>query len=316
MREKFNRASMVKVRGGYSDRNGFNPVCKIIQVEDFDDRTRVILSNEIFQIIDLELDLSEKHGYDKQKFYIGQGFLKDVLSEVFGEVNYFDGNIFWKDVFKKIDNVICCAVVNEVLDIIEFICVWLEELCEERRESARRSYVFYDEPENDESVFSYINSIFERECIGYRFVNGEIIKNVDKTEITTIEDAANTDFDGCSKHIQKATHCLYNRENPDYKNSIKESISAVESICQVITGDSNATLGKALKRLEDNGVNMHSAMKSAFSSLYGYTSDKGGIRHAEGLFASDVSFEEAKYMLVSCCAFVNYLIAEYGKLEG
>lgn len=44
----------------------------------------------------------------------------------------------------------------------------------------------------------------------------------------------------------------------------------------------------------------------------GYTSDEGGIRHAEGLFESNVTFEEAKYMLVSCCAFVNYLIAEYG----
>ena len=29
----------------------------------------------------------------------------------------------------------------------------------------------------------------------------------------------------------------------------------------------------------------------------------------------NVTFEEAKYMLVSCCAFVNYLIAEYGKIK-
>ena len=47
--------------------------------------------------------------------------------------------------------------------------------------------------------------------------------------------------------------------------------------------------------------------------LYGYASDKGGIRHAEGLFESDVTFEEAKFMLVSCSAFINYLIAEFGK---
>ena len=49
--------------------------------------------------------------------------------------------------------------------------------------------------------------------------------------------------------------------------------------------------------------------------LFGYTSDEGGIRHAEGLFVSEVSFEEAKFMLVSCSAFVNYLISEYGKIK-
>ena len=62
-------------------------------------------------------------------------------------------------------------------------------------------------------------------------------------------------------------------------------------------------------------MHIHPAMENAFTSLYGYTSDEGGIRHAEGLFESNVTFEEAKYMLVSCCAFVNYLIAEYGKIK-
>ena len=41
--------------------------------------------------------------------------------------------------------------------------------------------------------------------------------------------------------------------------------------------------------------------------------DQGGIRHAEGMFESNVTFEEAKFMLVSCSAFINYMIAEYGK---
>ena len=31
---------------------------------------------------------------------------------------------------------------------------------------------------------------------------------------------------------------------------------------------------------------------------------------------NEVSFEEAKFMLVSCSAFVNYLISEYGKING
>ena len=58
------RKSMIKVRGGYSDRNGYNPVCNVAQVDDLDDRTRAILSNEVFQVVDIVLDFSEKpHGY-------------------------------------------------------------------------------------------------------------------------------------------------------------------------------------------------------------------------------------------------------------
>jgi hypothetical protein len=80
-----------------------------------------------------------------------------------------------------------------------------------------------------------------------------------------------------------------------------------------LTADEKATLGDALKQLEKRGLSIHPCLKTAFSKLYGYTTDQGGIRHAEGMFESNVTFEEAKFMLVSCSAFINYLIAEYGK---
>jgi hypothetical protein len=52
-------------------------------------------------------------------------------------------------------------------------------------------------------------------------------------------------------------------------------------------------------------------MRQGFLSLYGYTSDEDGIRHAI-LDESTVGFDEAKFMLVSCSAFVYFLI---GKAE-
>jgi hypothetical protein len=39
------------------------------------------------------------------------------------------------------------------------------------------------------------------------------------------------------------------RKATDFRNSIKESISAVEAMCQILTGDDKATLGQALKKL-------------------------------------------------------------------
>jgi len=58
---------------------------------------------------------------------------------------------------------------------------------------------------------------------------------------------------------------------------------------------------------------MHHALIKGFSSLYGYTSEADGIRHAL-LEEPHVGFDEAKYMLVSCSAFVNYLIAKISGL--
>ena len=104
------------------------------------------------------------------------------------------------------------------------------------------------------------------------------------------------------------------RKKPDYENSVKESISSVESMCSIITGLSGgaATLGNTLKKLKENGVNIHPALENAFKQLYGYTSDSGGIRHGSIEFVN-VASEDAKYMLVSCSAFVNYLTEKWIK---
>jgi hypothetical protein len=46
--------------------------------------------------------------------------------------------------------------------------------------------------------------------------------------------------------------------------------------------------------------------------LYGYTSDTHGIRHALK-DDSQPNAEDAKFMLVSCSAFVNYLVEKAQK---
>ena len=57
---------------------------------------------------------------------------------------------------------------------------------------------------------------------------------------------------------------------------------------------------------------MHPALEKAFISMYGYTSDEHGIRHAL-MDEPSLGFEDAKFMLVSCAGFVNYLRAKVAK---
>ena len=123
-----------------------------------------------------------------------------------------------------------------------------------------------------------------------------------------IDATAKAGLDGAHEHLRAALKLLGKKPEPDYRNSIKEAISAVESISKQLSGSGAQGLLGALDELSKH-VDIHGALKAGFIKLYGYTSDESGIRHAI-LDQPTVGFDEAKYMIVSCSAFVNYLIAK------
>jgi hypothetical protein len=159
----------------------------------------------------------------------------------------------------------------------------------------------------------FSNSVLEQELSAYRFVGGKITQITSEEEISEIEEALEVSepLKAVNTHLRRALDLLADRKSPDYRNSVKESMSAVEAICNQITKKEKATLGQALKEIETK-ISLHPALKSAFGSLYGYTSDAEGIRHAL-LDEPNLSFEDAKFMLVSCSAFINYLIIKATK---
>ncbi|NNT71456.1 hypothetical protein HKT18_04415 [Flavobacterium sp. IMCC34852] len=156
-----------------------------------------------------------------------------------------------------------------------------------------------------------INIILERENSAYRFVNSQLVQITSQLEIDEIEEAIlkSDKFSSVKIHLNTALNFLSDRKKPDYRNSIKESISAVESICKIFTGNDKATLGEALKKLEQS-YELHPALKKSFTSLYGYTSDDAGIRHALTENDRRIDFHEAKFILVTCSAFTNFLMSK------
>lgn len=156
-----------------------------------------------------------------------------------------------------------------------------------------------------------LNSTFERLDYAYRVVDDQIVEITDQEEIKAIEEAVRQ-TSSIKTHIENALKLLSSRPKPDYRNSIKESISAVEALCREITGEN--TLGPALKALEKKGVEISKFLNAGIEKLYVYTNDsKTGIRHALMDEAEVPTFDEAKFMLVTCCAFVNYI---QGKRKG
>jgi hypothetical protein len=283
----------VSLRGGFSDRNNIKPENTTIQTDSLDRRTRVALCNATNIIV--------YHGAlysDVFHEYRAQEFVKHVYADIYGQrVDWnktYDRNTVLAILLDTIEN----DDYDAVLTVIEYVAREVHRLCPMGVNYRGKLY----------TVSKIYNRIFEQEYVGYRFVGCKLTPITDPVEIASIEDAVSAEHDAVREHIEKALHLLSDRESPDYENSIKESISSVERLCSVIVGKST-TLGDALSKLQSKGMTINPQMKAAFDKLYAYTNGASGIRHAGQIDGPDATFAEAKFMLVSCCAFVNYLMA-------
>ena len=284
----------------FSQRIGITPIEKAIQISSIDKDLR----NSLWSVLtSFYWDTFDKYQYGNM------GRRTDYISGSNLDILF---TALWLDYFKKpidtiprlyYDNQDGLAVLRsyffkadwyEVYDFIEFVSI-------------------HGPNENRKNFISACNDFFERENSGYRFIDGKIIEISSSDEVCEIEEAIrkSTPYFGVRQHLSSAIALLSDKEKPDYRNSIKESISAVESLCKTVSQDEKATLGVALKILEKNGI-LHPALKSAFSSLYGYTNDADGIRHAL-MEESNLTNADARFMLISCSAFINYVIAATAK---
>jgi len=155
---------------------------------------------------------------------------------------------------------------------------------------------------DEDKIATAINSILEKEACAFRFVGKQIVPITDELELEAIDQAASNAPDAVKRHISRAIELLSDRNSPNYPNSVKEAVSAIEALCQTVTGDDKGTLGKLLGKIEG----LHPAFKAALSSMYGFTSDAEGIRHAL-LDEPTLTFTDAKFFLVQAAGFINYI---------
>jgi hypothetical protein len=153
------------------------------------------------------------------------------------------------------------------------------------------------------------NNRFEHFLVAFRFIGNEVTPVGTTAEAEAVNAAieAASSVAGAQHSLERATEMFADREKHDYPNSIKESISAVESIVKKVTG--KGELSKGLAELERAGLAIHPALRGAWVKMYGWTSDEDGIRHG-GIEAADADQALARYVLVTCSAFVSYLTEE------
>ena len=279
----------------FSQRKGLTPTGKTLQIDSIDEELKNSLWNA--------LTVFYWKNFNRPR--LDMGSRSDYISR--SNLNILFKSL-WLHYFKKPIDTIPTFFYDEsnglgVLRRYFFSAHWYEIY------DFIESIAAYGPEKNKEDFIKTCNIFLERENSAYRFVDGKIAEISSSDEIEEIEDAisSSTPYYGVRQHLSTAISMLSDRVNPDYRNSIKESISAVESLCRTVSGLEKATLWSSLKALENKEL-MHPALRSAFSSLYGYTNDSGGIRHAL-MEENNLTSADARFMLISCSAFINYVIA-------
>ena len=266
---------------------GLSPVRTALQVGSIDQALKNKLWNAFIEDFFVQhSDLSLK-GKDSNRAsvckYIWKHFFENRIDLI---PSYGNGVVMCHMVLDHIQNSFFNAQWFEIYDFVEFIA---------------GSFHL-------KSFINKCNIVLEQDMAGYRIVNDIIAQITSEEEISTIEQALDsTDaIKAVNVHLATALGFLSDRQTPDYRNSIKESISAVEALCRIAVSDDKATFGKAIAIIERQ-YSLHPTLKEAYSKIYGYTSDADGIRHAMLEDGLPIEFEDAKFMLVSCSAFINYL---------
>lgn len=271
------------MRKRFSEKYGHKNIRDSFQINSIDDDLKNRLWNlfKRYYIDSIELE------YSDIKLQRDHDFFKKLFDEFF-KSNRTIG-LYLQEIEADLSTRYFSSYWYEIYDLLEYT-----------------SASFYDR-EHNESFRLLTNKVLEDEMSGYRFIDEYIAPIVDETEINEIEEAMSCKYNGVKQHLSNALDRLSDRENPDYINSIKESISAVEAVLNLLAGTTNIALNRAINKLP---FDIEPTLEAAFVKLYSWTSSSDGIRHGHTGDEIKSSFEEAKFMLVSCSAFVNYAIAK------
>lgn len=275
----------------FSQRIGLTPSSRELQLKSMDQELRNRLWN-VIKITVLDHALSEYPQSSKFVVSIWHNFFKIPIDSI----PYYNS-----ETQKFIQDKFFACQWFEVYDFLEFIS-----------SSLNKKSVMYDE------FVGHTNLVLQKEFSGYRFIDGILSPITNAIEIEELQSAMAqhehyTAIKGVNIHLSSALQKLSDRENPDYRNSIKESISAVETICRVLTGQS--TLGRSLEVLEKKGITINKQLLDGFNKIYAFTNtSQSGCRHAIMEDHKEPDFDDAKYLLVVCSAFINYLIGKCSSL--
>ena len=205
----------------------------------------------------------------------------------------------WPNIDNEVHEKIDSAEWYKVYDIVEEIYSYLD-----KRASAEYSEHSPDEPRqfSDE-----LNKYFRDNGIGWQLTRGELQFRGDDSFEHTVRGADSAlrraKRQTSAEELQHARNDLSRRPKPDITGAVQHALAALECLARDITGDSQATLGKIIKRHRHI---LPPPLDEAVDKLWGFASERG--RHLrEG---RKPTMHEAQLTVGVVAALCTYLSVE------
>lgn len=275
----------------FSERYGYEKPTPIIIREEL---TGAVLNSLMNNFIDLynrngfSIDFFNDMNYNFARFYLNLKIENISRREYYYKYYIENEEIPW----------------NKRIDAIEWIIG-----CHRKQISASIGGPYYSS-RNEIALNQFIKNLnweFERLNYGYRIIDDKFIETTSEIELSTINEALSSADETVIAHLSECLKLISpSNQQLSTRNAIKEAISAVELIARKVTN--TKTLDDAFKQF----IKLHPQIKSSMMSLYQYTNQPNtGARHAWMDQATEPTINEAVFVLVTACAFINYLTKLY-----
>lgn len=267
----------------FSQRHGYTQSRGMAQVESMDDQLRHGLWNCLYHEMER---LSDSNYFAQSSLLqfgkiIWDGFFRRAVDEMPAR-NFYE-------LVSAIREWFMGAEWYEIYDLVEFVARVLTD--------------------KDGFVLG-CQRVMMRENAAYTFTQGIIVPIASSDEVEEVDEAISASPAPVARHLTASLTLLSARKEPNYRKAVDEAVAAVEAAVRIINGKPKQTLSDGLKALK---IDIHGAFKDAVAKLYGYAGDESGVRHSLIAGGRELDKADARYMLIVCSAFVNYLRAKSDK---
>lgn len=175
----------------------------------------------------------------------------------------------------------------------------------------------FQETTSKAQVQTYISDelqrLFNEESLAFEFSQGMVSRRGRKhtVEVTTRAQVVLGDprLASARRHYDKAMNFFRSPSKPDYENSVKEAVCAVEAAGKVLFPTSkSSTLGELAKWLANTTeVSVPKALAQTVTAIYAYRCGGNEVGHG-GADGGVATAEVAEYVLAVCASQIIYFV--------
>ena len=199
-------------------------------------------------------------------------------------------------------------------------CIWWHfyDICQALWILIKHNYPKHEAEKKALEFSNDVNTLFKEEQLGFELTKEGKIEKVGSGFIDAkVKEARyllkEPEFKGADTQFEKAIKALNVRPNPDVENCVKDAVSAIESVGRIIVSDEKAILPDIIKDMTKRGI-IPKPLDQTIQKIYAYRGDQPGVAH--GLVGiSEVTIDEAEFVLAMSAAMIIYLVKKRSKLE-